>query len=95
MKIIRKSKFGFSLLEMVMVVAIIVILAAVMVLSISSYISNAKAKSDLAEQSRRSAVTNIMSSEVRMSQLGFNNSSNVRVVGSSSGVPHPSTSTST
>jgi type IV pilus assembly protein PilA len=89
MKRIRKSKFGFSLLELVMVVAIVVILAAVMVMSIGTYISNAKAKSDIAEQSRRSAVTNILSSEARMNELGFGNFANVRVV------PHSVVSTST
>ena len=89
MKRIRKSKFGFSLLELVMVVAIVVILAAVMVMSIGTYISNAKAKSDIAEQSRRSAVTNILSSEARLNELGFGNSANVRVV------PHSVVSTST
>lgn len=84
MKRIRKSKFGFSLLELVIVVAIVVILAAVMVMSIGTYISNAKAKSDIAEQSRRSVVTNILSSEARMNELGFDNTSNVRVVNPSS-----------
>ena len=53
MKKIRKSKFGFSLLELVIVLAIVVILAAVMVMSIGTYVSNAKAKSAAAEQSRK------------------------------------------
>ena len=82
MKRIRKSKFGFSLLELVIVVAIVVILAAVMVMSIDTYLSNAYAKSDIAEQSRTSAVTNIRASEDRMVELGFAQStaSHVRVV---------------
>ncbi len=88
MKRIRKSKRGFSLLEMVIVVAIVTILAAVMVMTIGTYISNAKSKSQVAEESRESVITNIRSSEARMSELGFANSEHVRVVG-------PSTSTST
>ncbi|MBP3811112.1 MAG: prepilin-type N-terminal cleavage/methylation domain-containing protein [Clostridiales bacterium] len=80
MKRICKSKIGFSLLEIIIVVAIIAILAGVMVMSIGTYINNAKAKSDVAEQSRRSAVTNILSSEARMNELGFGNSTNARYV---------------
>jgi len=70
------------LLELVIVVAIVVILAAVMVMSIDTYLSNAYAKSDIAEQSRTSAVTNIRASEDRMVELGFAQStaSHVRVV---------------
>ena len=80
MKRIRKSKIGFSLLELVIVVAIVVILAAVMTLTIGTYISNAKAKSATAEASRTSVVTNILSSEARMEELGFGNSTNARYV---------------
>ena len=88
MKRIRKSKIGFSLLELIIVVAIVVILAAVMTMTIGTYISNAKAKSATAEASRTSVVTNIMSSEAHMNDLGFGNSANARVV-------NPSVSTST
>ena len=80
MKRIRKSKSGFTLLEMIIVVAIVVILAAVMIMTIGTYISNAKSKSAIAEQSRRSVVTNILSSEARMNELGFGNSTSARVV---------------
>ena len=73
MKRIRKTKVGFTLLEMVIVVAIVCILAAVMVMSIGTFISNSKAKSISAEDARSSAVVNIQSSEARMSELGFNN----------------------
>lgn len=73
MKRIRKSKIGFTLLEMVIVVAIIAILAGVITISIGTFISNSKAKSISAEDARSSAVVNIQSSEARMSELGFNN----------------------
>ena len=73
MKRIRKSKIGFTLLEMVIVVAIIVILAGVITISIGTFISNSKAKSISADDARSSAVVNIQSSEARMSELGFNN----------------------
>ena len=39
MKKIQKSKKGFTLVEMVLVIAIIVILAAVLVIGITKYIS--------------------------------------------------------
>ncbi|MBR5387009.1 MAG: type II secretion system protein [Clostridiales bacterium] len=42
MKKIQKTKKGFTLIEMVLVIAIIVILAAVLVMSIGSYINRAK-----------------------------------------------------
>ncbi len=73
MKRIRKSKIGFTLLEMVIVVAIIAILAGVITISVGTFISNSKAKSQSAEDARSSAIVNIQSSEARMSELGFNN----------------------
>jgi prepilin-type N-terminal cleavage/methylation domain-containing protein len=41
MKKIHKTKRGFTLIEMVLVIAIIIILAAVMFISISGYINTA------------------------------------------------------
>ena len=43
MKKVVKSRKGFTLVEMVLVIAIIVILAAVLVLGIGSYLNKAKA----------------------------------------------------
>ncbi len=43
MKKLFKTRKGFTLVEMVLVIAIIVILAAVMVLGIGSYLNKAKA----------------------------------------------------
>ena len=42
MKKIQKSKKGFTLVEMVLVIAIIVILAAVMLMGIGTYIEKAR-----------------------------------------------------
>jgi len=42
MKKIQKSKKGFTLIEMVLVIAIIVILAAVLVMNIGGYLNRAK-----------------------------------------------------
>ena len=41
MKKIQKNKKGFTLIEMVLVIAIILILASVLVISIGSYITSA------------------------------------------------------
>ncbi|MBO4579513.1 MAG: type II secretion system protein [Clostridiales bacterium] len=43
MKKISKSKKGFTLIEMVLVIAIIVILAAVLAMGIGTYLTKAKA----------------------------------------------------
>jgi len=42
MRKISKNKMGFTLIEMVLVIAIIVILAAVLVMNISTYLNKAK-----------------------------------------------------
>ena len=42
MKKIQKSKKGFTLVEMVLVIAIIVILAAVLVMNIGTYLNKSK-----------------------------------------------------
>jgi len=42
MKKIQKNKKGFTLIEMVLVIAIIVILASVMVISVGGYLNKAK-----------------------------------------------------
>jgi len=88
MKRICKSKIGFTLLEMVIVVAIIVILAGVLVISIGSFISNAKSKSSTADSERAEAEENIRTEESRMVELGFSAAgSSVRVVDPSSSTP--------
>ncbi|MBR3247355.1 MAG: type II secretion system protein [Clostridiales bacterium] len=46
MKKIQKSKKGFTLVEMVLVIAIIVILAAVLLFTVSKYLNAANAAKD-------------------------------------------------
>ncbi len=52
MKKISKSKKGFTLVEMVLVIAIICILAAVLVLSVTEYISRAKKATSVINDNR-------------------------------------------
>ena len=60
MKKIQKSKKGFTLVEMVLVIAIIVILAAVLIFGVAKYISAANAaKQSISEHN--SAVGNVNS----------------------------------
>jgi type IV pilus assembly protein PilA len=62
MKKIQKSKKGFTLVEMVLVIAIIVILAAVLVLGIGTYLNKAKAASSSIKS--HNASTNAVVSEI-------------------------------
>ena len=81
MRKFNKSKYGFALAEMVLVIAIIVILAAVMIINVRTYISAAQSRSNRAESARTSAITNIGQCESRMATLGFNaTSGNITVV---------------
>lgn len=73
MRKLNKNKAGFSLIEMVLVIAIICILAAVFVMSIHAYVTSAESRSLRADESRRSAIVNIRSSEANMRALGFGN----------------------
>ncbi len=52
MKKISKSKKGFTLVEMVLVIAIICILAAVLVLSVTDYISRAQSATSVIDANR-------------------------------------------
>ena len=52
MKKISKSKKGFTLVEMVLVIAIICILAAVLVLSVTDYINRAKTATSVIDENR-------------------------------------------
>ena len=62
MKKIQKSKKGFTLVEMVLVIAIIVILAAVLLFTVSKYINAANnAKSSI---SKHNSAINQVTNEV-------------------------------
>ena len=60
MKKIQKSKKGFTLVEMVLVIAIIVILAAVLVLGIGTYLKRARAaSSSIASHNKSISAVNV------------------------------------
>ena len=52
MKKISKSKKGFTLVEMVLVIAIICILAAVLILSVTDYITRAQSATSVINDNR-------------------------------------------
>jgi prepilin-type N-terminal cleavage/methylation domain-containing protein len=79
MKRISNNKRGFSLAEVILVVAIIVILAAVVAMSVSTYINTARRKSNEAADERRSVIGNIADEETRMNALGFDRVSTVAI----------------
>ena len=69
MKKIQKSKKGFTLVEMVLVIAIIVILAAVLVLGIGTYLN--KAKSAASSVGKHNSDVSAVNSEVN-AFMGWN-----------------------
>ena len=66
MKKLGKSRKGFTLVEMVLVIAIIVILAAVLVLGIGTYLNKARAASSsvASHNSSIEAVNQLVSAEL-------------------------------
>jgi type IV pilus assembly protein PilA len=62
MKKVLKSRKGFTLVEMVLVIAIIVILAAVLVLGIGTYLNKAKAAAS--SVTHHNSSISIVSSEI-------------------------------
>ena len=62
MRKIGKTKRGFTLVEMVLVIAIIVILAGVLVVGIGSYLSKARAAASSITQ--RNSSINAVNSEI-------------------------------
>ncbi len=71
MKRYYKTKAGFSLMEIIVVIAIIVILAGVIAINIGTYIQRARNKSASGDELRSSVIVNISDSETRLSALGF------------------------
>lgn len=60
MKKIQKNKKGFTLVEMVLVIAIIVILAAVVFFSVAEYLNRAKSATSKIEE-HNSAIADVTS----------------------------------
>lgn len=72
MKKIQKSKKGFTLVEMVLVIAIIVILAAVLIIGVTKYLQAANAAKASIEQ-HNSAVGEVNSAIDAAVGLGMGN----------------------
>ena len=71
MKGIRKNKSGFTLVEMVLVLAIIVILATVLTLSVSTIMQTARNGRDKMDQERSSATGKFNSLESKIRGYKF------------------------
>ena len=66
MRKIHKNKKGFTLIEMVLVIAIIVILASVLFIGISGYLQKANSVKDIASKrdSRVNSLTAVIDSDM-------------------------------
>ena len=71
MKRISKSKKGFTLTELVLVVAIILILASAFAIGIAQYIDVSNAAADDVEQSVDVLSNNISTKESKLAGYGF------------------------
>ena len=71
MKRISKSKKGFTLTELVLVVAIILILASAFAIGIAQYIEVGNAAADDVEQSVDALSDNISVKEQKLKNYGF------------------------
>ncbi len=71
MKQISKSKKGFTLTEIVLVVAIIVILASSFAIGIAEYINTSEAAADQVDASVEALSENISQKEEKLAGYGF------------------------
>ena len=71
MKRVHKTKGGFTLLEMILVVAIIVILAGAFALGVSSIIKSTKAAQKSVSDANVPMSTRLYSSEAKLKGYGF------------------------
>ena len=62
MKKIQKTKKGFTLIEMVLVIAIIVILAAVLIMGVGGYLQ--KARNAAASVSAHNSAVNVVNAQI-------------------------------
>lgn len=72
MKRLRKNKFGFTLVEMVVVLAIIVILTAVTTLVVKDFINAGNSASDSVKASQQYAKASMASVNQKFKNVGFN-----------------------
>ena len=71
MRRLSKNKKGFTLVELVVVLCIIVILASVTALSVSTYIQRAQDVQDSVSDEVNAAKNNISMSESKLASYGF------------------------
>lgn len=70
MKKISKSKKGFTLVEMVLVIAIICILAAVLVLSVTEYITRAQKATSVINDNRVEVSSAVGEIDAALGEIG-------------------------
>ena len=71
MKRLSKTKRGFTLLEIIMVIAIIIILASAVAISANDILNNAHAGRDSVSERLVTERAEISASEQKLSQYGF------------------------
>ena len=71
MKQINKNKKGFTLIEIILVVAMIVILASAFGLGVAQYLETSQAASDNVDQSVAALSDNIKTKENSLKYYGF------------------------
>ena len=71
MRRLNKSKKGFTLVELVLVITIIVILAGVTALSVGDILAKAKAANTSVSENASTARHNISLSESKLASYGF------------------------
>ncbi len=71
MRRLKKQKTGFTLIEIVLVIAIIVILASVLIISVTSYINQANAVSDNVQSKSATFASNNNAINSNFVDLGY------------------------
>lgn len=72
MKKLNKNKFGFTLVEMVIVIAIIVILTSVTTLVVKDFINAGNSASDSVKASQQYAKISMAQANQKFKNVGFN-----------------------